>query len=638
MTEARRIGARPRVPTKKISAPVEGIHCAACVRRVENALASLEGVEEATVNLSSRVASFRVVGEVDPDEVERIVGEAGYEIDAAALRGERSAPGARPDEHDKYRRRFLAALVLALPVFLFEMLSMWYDVAGWIGVERHKLEIVAMGLASALLAIPGREFFVLAAKNLRRLVLDMNTLVALGAGSAYAYSVVATLAPRWVAVGSETPTPYFDTAVTIVALILLGRTVESRARKRTGDELRKLLAMKPETARRVVDSGLEEISADELRVGDRAIVRPGDRVPSDGEVVEGVGVVDESTVTGESSPVTKRVGDEVAGGTLNADGSFTYVVSRLAEESSIARVARMVEEAQGSKPPIQKTADKISSIFTPVVVGVAVATFASWAWFGGEEAFRTALVNAVAVLIVACPCALGLAAPAAIAVSTGRAALEGMLFKDAETFERSQNVGTIVFDKTGTLTEGKPRVVRVETFDGDANTALGLVAAVERRSEHPVAKAVVDYAEREEAPVFECVDFHNEPGAGAAGTVEGSLVLVGARAYLEGEGVEIPTSDEGAIGEAYAAIDGKLAARFEIADEIRASAKPALEELAELGLRVVMLTGDRREVAERVAKELGIDETIAEVKPDGKVEAIKRLRANSDAPVAMVGD
>ncbi|MEG9527260.1 MAG: copper-translocating P-type ATPase, partial [Hyphomicrobiales bacterium] len=480
--------------------------------------------------------------------------------------------------------------------------------------------------------------------------LNMFTLVALGTGTAYLYSVVATLAPGLFPEalrghGGAVPA-YFEAAAVITVLVLLGQVLELRARESTGGALRALLDLAPKTARRIRPDGEdEEVQLDAIAIGDRLRVRPGEKVPVDGAVVEGRSAIDESLVTGESMPVTKEVGGAVIGGSLNQSGSLVVEATRVGRDTMLARIVQMVAEAQRSRAPIQRLADQVAGWFVPAVIGVAVLAFAAWMAFGPEPRFTFALLAAVAVLIIACPCALGLATPMSIMVGVGRGAGAGVLVKNAEALERMERVTTLVVDKTGTLTEGKPAVTRVVAAAGfDEDTLLRLAASVERASEHPLALAIVAAAGKRGIATAPVSDFDSPTGKGALGTVEGRRVALGNAAFLQEQGVDVSThateADElrrdGATA-IFAGVDGRVAGVIAIADPVKATTAEALAALRAEGIRVVMLTGDNRTTAEAVARRLGIEEVEAEVLPDQKAAVVERHKAAGQV-VAMAGD
>jgi len=548
------------------------------------------------------------------------------------------------------RRRFLGSAAATVPVFLLAMgdLLPGRPVSRWIAPGlRPWLELA---FATPVVLWGAWPLLVRFRDSLRTLRLNMFTLIGLGVSVAYGYSVLAVVAPGAFPAslrdGAGHVPVYFEAAAVIVTLVLLGQVLELRARSRTGAAIRALLGLAPETARRVADDGSEEeVALAAIQVGDRLRVRPGERVPVDGEVVDGRSSVDESMITGEPLPVRKQAGDGVVGGTINGTGSFVFVARRVGDETLLARIVEMVAQAQRSRAPIQRLADAVSAWFVPAVVLVAVLAFAVWATVGPEPRLAHALVNAVAVLIIACPCALGLATPMSIMVAAGKGAQSGVLFRDAEAIEVFRDVDTLVVDKTGTLTLGKPRLAQVEAVGGSTEDELAqLAASLEARSEHPLAVAIVDGAAERGLALLAVEDFESLTGKGVVGRVAGHRIALGNRALMDAEGAPVgelaARADELRAGGAtvmFAALDGRALGLLAVADPIKESTPEALESLRREGLRVVMLTGDSKKTAEAVARRLAIDEVIAEVLPEDKVRAIERFQA-AGRRVAMAGD
>ncbi|ACS40379.1 MULTISPECIES: heavy metal translocating P-type ATPase [Methylobacteriaceae] len=545
-------------------------------------------------------------------------------------------------------RRFWIGLTLTLPVFALEMGGHLTGLLDLLGQQNSNW--VQFVLATPVVLWGGWPFFVRAWASVRSRNLNMFTLIAMGTGVAWAYSVVATVAPGLFPQalrghGGAVPA-YFEAAAVITVLVLLGQVLELRARESTGGALRALLDLAPKTARRIRPDGTdEEVQLDAIGVGDRLRVRPGEKVPVDGAVVEGRSSVDESLVTGESMPVTKEVGTSVIGGSLNQSGALVIEATKVGRDTMLARIVQMVAEAQRSRAPIQRLADQVAGWFVPAVIGVAALAFIAWMAFGPEPRFTFALLAAVAVLIIACPCALGLATPMSIMVGVGRGAGAGVLVKNAEALERMEKVTTLVVDKTGTLTEGKPAVTRVAAATGfDEASVLRLSASVERASEHPLALAIVKAAEERGIGLAPVADFDSPTGKGALGTVEGRRVALGNAAFLREQGVEVSTyaaeaddlRRDGATA-IFAAVDGRVAGVIAIADPVKVTTPEALAALRAEGIRVVMLTGDNRTTAEAVARRLGIEEVEAEVLPDQKAAVVERHKAAGQV-VAMAGD
>ena len=526
------------VPIETTELAVRGMTCASCVRRVEKALEKVDGVLDASVNLATERATVRyVVGVADQAGMRSAVEDLGYEVlhveqEEDAVDREKAA---REEEQSRLRRRLLVALIFAVPIFLIEMGAMMIpSVGAWMEtfLSTQARRLLLFALASVVQFGPGMYFYRRGWKSLRNGSPDMNALVMIGTSAAYGYSVVATFIPQVLPAG--TVHVYYEAAAGIVALVLVGQFLEARARGRTSEAIRRLLKLRPETARVVRGDNMVEVPVDDVVEGDRLVVRPGDRVPVDGVVVDGSSYVDESMITGEPVPVKKEEGDEVVGGTVNETGSFTFKATRVGAGTTLSQIVRMVEEAQASRPPIQALADRVVGVFVPVVLVTAALTFAVWMVFGPEPALTLALVNAVAVLIIACPCAMGVATPMSVMVGTGRAAELGVLFRRGDVLQTLAEVDVVAVDKTGTLTEGRPRLTDFEVRDGFTwNEVHRLIAAVESRSEHPIARAIVEAAAEEGVEVPAAVAFEAVPGRGATAEVEGRRVHVGSAAYVE---------------------------------------------------------------------------------------------------------
>ena len=636
-----------RVPERMVELSVSDMTCASCVGRVERALKAVPGVLSANVNLATETAQVRVAGSTD-EQLTSAVRRAGYAAsvlvpenrtaDAAADRRQAEAAG--------LRRSCITAAVLTLPVFILEMGShlvpaFHHLILDTIGQQMNwTLQFM---LTSLVLFGPGLRFYRLGVPALLRRAPDMNALVVLGATAAYLYSTVATFLPGLLPAGSVAV--YFEAAAVIVTLILLGRYLEARAKGRTSDAIRRLVGLQPMRARIVGEAGVQEVDIAQVRTGDIVQVRPGERIPVDGEVIEGRSYIDESMVSGEPIPVEKTPGAEVVGGTVNQTGALSFRATRVGGDTLLAQIIRMVEHAQGAKLPIQATVDRVTMWFVPAVMAAAALTFLIWLAVGPSPALTFALVNAVSVLIIACPCAMGLATPTSIMVGTGRAAELGVLFRKGEALQQLRDAKVVAVDKTGTLTRGKPELTDLTTRSGlDANTVLSWVAAVEARSEHPIARAIVEAATARGLTLPDITDFESLTGLGVQAKADGRSVAVGADRFMAHLGLDVsvfgPQAEELARDgktPLYAAVDGRLSAMLAVADPIRDSTPAAIRALHNLGLKVVMITGDNRHTAHAVASRLGIDDVVAEVLPDGKVQAVRRLQ-EQHGMLAFVGD
>ncbi len=632
-----------------IALAISGMTCASCVGRVEKALRAVPGVLSAEVNLATERATIRVAdGAIGPALV-AAVAAAGYE--ARPLDDERSDDGdaaaaRREAEQTALGRSVVVAALGTLPLLVLEMgphLSETFHHWLYGRVDAFVLKLIAFGLTTIVLFGPGLRFFQKGGPALLRAAPDMNALVMLGAGAAYAYSVVATFAPDWLPSGTDYT--YFETGAVIVTLILLGRWFEARAKGHTSEAIKRLVQLQARSARVLRDGVESEIAIEHVRVGDLVLVRPGEKIPVDGEVIEGASYVDEAMVTGEPAPAHKTVGATVIGGTINRNGALRFRAEKVGADTLLAQILRMVEQAQGAKLPIQALVDRVTNWFVPAVIAVALLTFAAWLAFGPSPALTYALVNAVAVLIVACPCAMGLATPTSIMVGTGRAAELGILFRQGAALQGLSEVATIAFDKTGTLTKGRPEVTRFVAAEGFAeDEALRLAASAESASEHPSAEAIVAEAKRRALALAPATGFTAEPGLGISARVEGRDILVGSQKLMAQRNIALGHLTERAAtfardGESplYVAVDGRLAGLVTVADQIKPGTSAAIAALKVLGLRIVMVTGDNRATAEAIATRLGIDAVEAEVLPTDKAAIVKQLQTGG-TKVAFVGD
>ncbi|CUH67563.1 Copper-transporting P-type ATPase [Thalassovita gelatinovora] len=621
---------------------VTGMTCASCVGHVERALASVPGVIAAQVNLASETAQITVIeGGFDPAAALGAVKQAGYEAtftDAAPV----PAENRKEAEAQALKRKFFLAAVLALPVFILEMGGhLFAPFHHWIyaTIGQQNSWLVQFVLTTLVLIGPGRVFYQKGLPALLRGAPDMNALVAVGTAAAYGFSLVATFLPSLLPVASRAV--YYESAAVIVVLILMGRTLEARAKGRTGAAIRKLVGLQPKTASVERDGTTTDIALEDVAQGDIVLVRPGERVAVDGTVLSGQSYVDESMITGEPIPVTKQAGATVVGGTVNGTGALRVRADKVGTDTMLAQIIRMVEDAQGAKLPIQAQVDRITLWFVPAVMAAAALTVLAWLVFGPAPALTHALVAGVAVLIIACPCAMGLATPTSIMVGTGRGAELGVLFRKGDALQTLQGIKTVALDKTGTLTEGRPVLTDLVLAEGsDRDDVLRKIAAVEAQSEHPIAAAIVAAAG---ADLPEMENFGSVTGYGVLGTVDGQRVMVGAARLMIRRKVDIAALEPAARAMAeqgktplYAAIDGHLVAALAVSDPIKPTSAAAIAALHRMGLKVAMLTGDNQATAQAIAKDLGIDHVAADLLPKGKVDALDGLR--SAGPLAFVGD
>lgn len=635
------------VPSNKLELAIDGMTCASCVARVEKALLSVPGVTSASVNLASERASVSAGAAVTEADLVAAIASAGYDAQVVRGTGDDEARATRKQaEQTALARHVAIAAILTLPVFVLEMGShlipaIHHFVMTTIGMQQSWY--LQFALTTIVLFWPGLRFYRVGLPALAKGAPDMNSLVAVGTLAAWSYSVVASFAPQLLPAG--TVNVYFEAAAVIVTLILLGRYLEARAKGRTSEAIKRLVGLQPKTARVRRDGQVVELPLSGIVTGDLIDLRPGERIAVDGEVVEGTSFVDESMITGEPVPVEKTAGAAVVAGTVNQTGALTFRATAVGGDTMLAQIIRMVEEAQGSKLPIQALVDRVTLWFVPAVMLVAALTFVIWAIFGPDPAITFALVNAVAVLIIACPCAMGLATPTSIMVGTGRGAEMGVLFRKGEALQSLKDARIVALDKTGTLTEGKPVLTDLETADGFARSeVLALVAAVEAKSEHPIARAIVEAAQGKNLSLPDLASFDSVTGYGVRAQAGGRQVEIGADRFMAKLDLDVAPFAATAARLAedgktplYAAIDGQLASIIAVADPIKQTTPEAIAALHDLGLKVAMITGDNRGTAEAIARRLGIDQIVAEVLPDGKVAAIRDLK-NQHGKLAFVGD
>jgi P-type Cu+ transporter len=672
------------VAHRKVTVPVSGMTCAACTSRVQRALERTSGVQQASVNLmtSNAVVTFDDAT-VTPEHLVRVIRDTGYEAelpnaDRSAFEEQEAQDRAQEAEFRELRAKAAVSIAFAAVGMVISMPVMSAPFAGahaehgaaggdpfmnwvhgvidpWLSgvmpwlyrIDVMLLTYVLLGMTVAVMAWAGRHFYTRAWAAFRHHAADMNTLVAIGTGAAFLFSLAATFVPGFFLSRGVAPAVYYEAVLFIIALILLGNMFEARAKRQTSRALRSLVELQPETARVLRGETEADVAVEEVVTGDIVLVRPGERIPVDGEVVAGSSAVDESMLTGESLPVEKSVGDAVIGGTINRTGAFRFRATNLGGDSVLSQIVRLMRDAQGSRAPIQKLVDRVTGVFVPISISIAIATFVTWFVIGPEPSLIPAFAAAVAVLIIACPCAMGLATPTALMVATGKGAESGILIKGGEALQRAGDVQTVVLDKTGTVTQGQPSVTDLRLAPGadwSEETFLRLVASLESASEHPLAEAIVRHAEERGINRVQTESFDSATGRGAVGVVEGHAVAIGNVALMVDYAIDVAplrdvADDLAARGRTpmYVAIDGALAGLVAVADPIKPTSRAAIQRLRRMGLNVVMLTGDNRRTAEAVAAEAGIDQVVAEVMPEGKVAEVRRLQ-ESGMVVAMVGD
>ena len=628
---------------------LRGMSCASCAKTIETAIRSVPGVTQSNVNFAAEQASVTYnASQTNIATIQQAVDDAGYF--AQPMSADVLAPTDDADRREQRResRQLLRKIWFGAIVSIILVMGSFSAMTGlpiaFIPMWLHDpwLQLV---LTTPVLVWAGSTFFINAWKAVKRHTATMDTLVAIGTGSAYTYSLFPTVFPRWFTTQGIAPDVYYEAVVVIITLILLGRLLENNAKGQTSEAIRKLIGLQSKTARVMRDGRETDIPIADVMLNDIILVRPGEKIPVDGKIVEGNSTIDEAMVTGESLPVKKQVGDEVIGATINKTGSFKFQATRIGKDTFLAQIVKLVQQAQGSKAPIQRLADQVTGWFVPVVIAIAIATFILWYDLMGNPTL--ALITTVGVLIVACPCALGLATPTSIMVGTGKGAEHGILIKDAASLEQAHKLQTIVLDKTGTITEGKPTVTDFVTLSGADRPdlkLLSLVAAVERSSEHPLAEAAVQYAQIQGATPIDCRDFVAIAGSGVQGIVSNQLVQIGTQRWMNELGIatnalqpqreQLENAGKTVV---WLAVDGRTMAIMAIADAVKLSSVNAIRSLQKLGLEVVMLTGDNHRTADVIAREVGIQRVMAEVRPDQKVAQIQAIQAEGKR-VAMVGD
>ncbi len=623
--------------------PIQGMSCASCVVKIENSVKKLDGVVGINVNLGTEKATVEYFPEVvSLEQIEKAVSKAGpYEVIKQILAEEEKV--IREKAFRKLKNKLVASAIFSVFIVL---LSFWETLPFLENLSGSTVFIISFILTTPVLFWFGSQFHLGFLKALKHLAFDMNSLISIGTLSAYAYSVVATFHPQFFTPTGGEAEIYYDTAAVIITLILLGRFFEAKAKGKTSEAIKKLVGLQPKTARLISPDGAEkDIPITEVKVGDIILVRPGEKIPVDGEIVEGYSAIDESMVTGESLPVEKKVSDQVIGGTINKNQTFKFKATKVGDETFLAQVIKLVQEAQGSKAPIQRLADKIAGIFVPIVIVIAIFTFIIWYFVGPAPQLNFALLTFVAVLIIACPCALGLATPTAIMVGTGKGAELGVLIKDAEALETLPKINTFVFDKTGTLTRGEPKVFQIiSSNDLSVEEILYYSASAERGSEHPISKALLEEAQKRNLKLTNPQNFQAIPGHGVKAGIDGKRILLGNLTLMQENNISTASlqkhqeeiSSQGATT-LFLAVDNKTAGVIGIKDTLKTNSKEVVQNLKNMGLEVIMITGDNQKAASAIAHEAGIDQVLAEVLPTDKANEIKKLQAQGKK-VAMVGD
>lgn len=641
---------QPKIKLKKISAPLSGMTCASCVARVEKSIGKIEGVKNVAVNLANEKATFEVDENLSLlSSIEKAVEEAGYKIDFSELRKNQNESDSKnhPSPIDIFyselKKDFVIALIFTVPIFLISMGMMWEKFQLFLNLPLESVNKILFLLTVPVVFISGKRFFQIFFNNLRHKSADMNSLVAIGTGSAFIYSTIITLFPELLHINSSSSHTYFETAAVIITLILMGRLLESRAKSKTNLAIKKLIELKPKTVLIKVNGKEEEIPLSELSIADIVIIKPGSKIPADGRLLRGSSVVDESMITGESLPVEKNVDSKVIGGTINKNGSFEFEVTATGDNSVLGQIIKMVEEAQSSKAPIQKLADKIASIFVPAIILIAIITFIGWFFFS-SAGFSNALLNFVAVLIIACPCALGLATPTAIIVGTGKGAQNGILIRNAESLELAHKIDTIIFDKTGTITTGKLKVTSVLSQSIDEKELLGITSALEQNSEHPIARAIVDYAISHGVQNYKANEFESLTGFGIKGEINEMNVLIGNQNLMKQNFISLKNFESELIEESIAgksivfvSVNKELKGLIILEDELKNNSAEVIANIKSIKLKTILLTGDNEQIAKEISVKAGFDDYKAEVFPEDKMSVVSEYQKNGEV-VAMVGD
>ena len=634
------------VSISRIQLPVKGMSCASCVATVQEALTALPGVVSASVNFATEKATVDYFpSQVGIRDFRKVIKDAGYEL-VETEKGEDIVEKEQREREAAYlslKGKVISGAVLTVPIFI---LMQWNSIglSKLIELPQQTIFLLQLLIATPVQFWIGRHFYTGAIAAARHRTTNMNTLIAVGTSAAYLYSVVATFFPAVFEIKGYEAHVYFDTSATIIVLILLGRLFEARAKGQTSEAIKKLIGLQAKTARVIRDGKEMDIPVEEVEMGDRIIVRPGEKIPVDGVIVDGYSSVDESMVTGESMPMEKNAGDAVIGATINRTGSFRFEATKIGRDTMLSHIIEMVQSAQGSKPPIARMADIIASYFVPVVIGIASLTFLVWYFFGPAPAFTYATLNFIAVLIIACPCSLGLATPTSIMVGTGKGAENGILIRSGEALERAHQINTIVFDKTGTLTKGKPEVTDIIAIGPSEKEVLFYASSAEKGSEHPLGESIIKKAMDEGLEIRSPEQFRAVPGHGIKATVNGKKIMLGNEKLMQDEGVSVDILKQkaAALSEQgktpmFVSVENKISGIIAVADTLKEDSVNAVKALHNLGVDVVMITGDNKRTGDAIARLAGIDRVLAEVLPEDKANEVKKLQA-AGRVVAMVGD
>lgn len=638
-----------KIITKKISFPVEGMTCASCVARVEKAITKFDGVTNVNVNLATEKVTLDFEpSKLDLNKLAEKIEDIGYKLDLSSYnikdKIKKDSPSLSKDQHlIELHNELIFALLLTLPILFINMGMMWKDFFINSLLSNEQLNKILLVLTTPVLFISGKRFYKIFWNNLKHFSADMNSLVAIGTGAAYIYSLVLTLFPEIISHTNDNHHVYFDTTTVIITLILLGRWLEARAKSKTGFAIKKLIELQPKTAL-VKEHNVEiEKNIDELKVGDIIIIKPGGKIPADGIITSGSSTINEAMITGESIPIEKIVGSKVIGGTINTTGYFEFEITMFGKDSVLGHIIKLVEEAQGSKAPIQNLADKVASIFVPVVVVIAIITFFVWLFIEPNN-LSVALINFVAVLIIACPCALGLATPTALIVGMGKAAQNGILFKNGESLEELHRADTIIFDKTGTITEGKLTVNSFYSLNKNEKEFLSIISSIENKSEHPIAKAISDYGKSKNVLMLPIIDFENKPGKGIKGKLDDKIIIAGNESFMRENKIDLSSLKEKLKNDnvqysstIFLAIDGNIYGYITVIDSIKQNSLDAIKQIKELKIRPVLLSGDNETVTKYISNLTGIAEYESSVFPQNKAGKVKQLQ-NEGRNVIMVGD